>query len=104
MNSADSAPREHRPLVETYEVLIAAFLLAAGWFVWYLASERYHLTGQQVAELACYLLIGTTALYSATYRLLTARSRREKQWPHPPLVASQNSDEAAIRQAWNHVP
>jgi hypothetical protein len=101
MNSMYSAPREHRPLVETYEVLIAACLLAGGWFAWYLACERYHLTGRQVAELACYLLIGTTALYSATYLLLTARSRREMEWPHPPLVASANSDERAIRQAWN---
>lgn len=100
MNPAYSAPREHRPLVETDEVLIAAFVFAGGWFAWYLARERYHLTGRQVAELACYLLIGTTALYSATYLLLSARSRREKQWPHPPLVASPNSDERAIRQAW----
>ena len=101
MNHAYPASRDHRPLVETFEVLIAAFIFAGGWFAWYVARERYHLTGRQVAELACYLLIGMTTLYSAAHLLLTARPRREKQWPHPPLVAFPTSDERAIRQAWN---
>ena len=57
MNPAYSAPREHPPLIETYEVVIAVLLLAGGSFAWYVARERYHFTGQQVAELACYLFI-----------------------------------------------
>jgi len=47
MNSAYSAPREHLPLVETYEIVITAFVLAGGWFAWYLARERYHMTSRQ---------------------------------------------------------
>jgi len=69
MSPAYSAPREHAPLVETHEIVIAAFVLAGGWFAWYLARERYHMTGRQIAELACYLAIVMTALYSTAYLL-----------------------------------
>ncbi len=101
MNSAYSAPREHLPLVETYEIVITVFVLAGGWFAWYLAGERYHMTGRQVAELACYLAVVVTVLYSTAYRLLTKRSRREREWPHPPLVVRPSTDDRATQKAWN---
>ncbi len=100
MNPAYPPPREHPPLVETYEVVVAGIIFAAGCLAWYIARERYHLTGRQVAELACYLAIGITAFYSAAFLLLTARSRRERQWPHPPLVVRPKRDERATREAW----
>ena len=101
MNSAYSAPREHLPLVETYEIVITVFVLAGGWFAWYLARARYHMTGRQVAELACYLAVVVTVLYSTAYRLLTKRSRREREWPHPPLVVRPSADDRATQKAWN---
>jgi hypothetical protein len=97
MNPAYSARREHPPLAETYEIVTAVFVLAGGWFAWYVARERYHLTGRQLAELACYLAIVTTALYSTAYLLLTTRSRRERQWPHPPLLVRPGADERATQ-------
>src|SRR5882762_3072348 len=100
MHSAYSAPREHPPLAETYEVVVAALLLAGGWLAWYIARERYHFTGRQVAELACYLFIAMTALYTAGYLLLTTRLRRERQWPHPPLAVRPNRDERTTQEAW----
>jgi len=100
MNPAYPPPREHPPLVETYEVVVAGIIFAASCLAWYIARERYHLTGRQVAESACYLAIGITALYSAAFLLLTARSRRERQWPHPPLVVRPKRDERATREAW----
>lgn len=100
MNYAYSAPREHLPLVETYEIVITVFVLVGGWFGWYLARERYHMTGRQVAELACYLAVVITVLYSTAYRLLTKRSRREKEWPHPPLVVRPSTDDRATQKAW----
>src|ERR1700739_1626194 len=100
MNPAYSAPREHPPLVETYEIVITVFVLAGGWFAWYLARERYHMTGRQVSELACYLAIVVIALYSTAHLLLTKRSRRERQWPHPPLVVHPSTDERATQKAW----
>ncbi len=102
MHSAYSAPREQPPLAETYEVVVAALLLAGGWLAWYIARERYHFTGRQVAELACYLFIAMTALYTAGYLLLTARLRREREWPHPPLAVRPNRDESATQEAWTH--
>lgn len=101
MNRANSPAREHAPLVETYETVIAILILGGGWLGWYLARERYHFTDRQVAELACYLAIGIAALYSAGYLLLTARSRREQQWPHPPMVVSPRKDERVTHDAWN---
>ncbi len=100
MHSAYSAPREQPPLAETYEVVVAALLLAGGWLAWYIARERYHFTGRQVAELACYLFIAMTALYTAGYLLLTTRLRRERQWPHPPLAVRPNRDERTTQEAW----
>lgn len=100
MNGTNSAPREHAPLIETYETVIAILILAGGWFSWYLARERYHFTDRQVAELACYFAIGIAAAYSAGYLLLTARSRREQQWPHPPMVVSPRKDERVTHEAW----
>ena len=100
MNPVYSAPREHPPLVEAYEIVIAGIVLGGSWFGWYIARERYHLTGRQVAELACYLAIVLTAFYSTAYLLLTKQSRREKQWPHPPLVVRATRDERATQRAW----
>src|SRR5438445_3439358 len=100
MNRTNSAPREHAALRETYETVIAILILAGGWFGWYLARDRYHLTGSQVEELACYLLIGIAALYSAVYLLVTAGSRWERQWPHPPMVMHPRRDDRVTRDAW----
>lgn len=101
MNPSYSAPRDHLVLVEPYEIVVAVLVLGGGWFAWHLACERYHLTGRQVAELACYLAIVATGLYATAYLLLTKHSRRERQWPHPPLVVCANKDERATRHAWN---
>src|SRR5258708_19556140 len=98
MHSAYSAPREQPPLAETYEVVVAALLLAGGWLAWYIARERYHFTGRQVAELACYLFIAMTPLYTAGYLLLTARFRRESGPPHPPLPLRPPTDDTTTQQ------
>jgi GTP-binding protein EngB required for normal cell division len=99
MRPAYNRPPEQPPLLEGYEIMAAILAFAAGWLLWYVARERYLLTGRQLAELACYLIIAITGLYSAIYLGLTARSRRERQWPHPPLVLSPRRDQTAIRQA-----
>jgi hypothetical protein len=88
-------------LLESYEIVIAGLVLAGGWFVWYLARERYHLTHRQVAELAVYLAIALGSVYAVTYLFATSRTRREKQWPHPPLVVPTKKDEQSIRTAWS---
>lgn len=100
MNRAHSTAREHPPLVEASETIIAIAILAGTWFVWYVAINRYHFTDRQLAELASYFFIGAIAAYSAIYRIATARFRRARQWPHPSLVVRPRNDERATRQAW----
>ena len=95
----------HPPLIESAEILIAAVLMFVGWFAWYLGRERYLLTARQLAELAAYLIIAVFTLVTTIALWATRRSRREKQWPHPPLPISRKRDERithrhGIRMRW----
>lgn len=91
----------HPPLLESAEILIAAVLMFAGWFAWYVGRERYFLTARQLTELAAYLIITGFTLVATIALWATRRSRREKQWPHPPLSISRKRDERITRQAWD---
>src|SRR6266404_5916702 len=99
MRNGNQRPREHPALLETSETVITLLVVIGGWFAWYLAVQRYNLTSRQIAQFACYLAIALTSLCSATYLLATKRSRREKEWPHPPLVITPQRDERAVRRA-----
>src|SRR5713101_61283 len=101
MRPAYAQPRERPPLFESYETVLVLLIVGLGWLTSYIARERYHLTGRQILEFAVYFLIVFAAIFWPLYRFLTARSRREKEWPHPPLVVSARKDERATRQAWN---
>ena len=81
-------------------MIITIVILGGGWLGWYIGRERYHFTGRQLTELTCYLLIGIGAVYSAFHLLLAARSRRQSQWPHPPIVIRPQKDERATQKAW----
>ncbi len=91
----------HPPLIESAEILIAAVIMFTCWFGWYVGRERYYLTTGQLAEFTTYLIIAAFALVSTVALLATRRSRREKEWPHPPLAISRTRDEKITRQAWN---
>jgi len=91
----------HPPLLESAEILIATVLMFVGWFAWYVGRERYFLTARQLTELATYLLITGFTLVTTLALWATWRSRREKQWPHPPLAISRKRDERITQQAWN---
>ena len=94
--------REYPPLLESLEILIAVVILAASWFTWYVARNRYHFTTPQIEEIALYMVISGVGAGSGIWLLATRRSRREKQWPSPPLVMSPKRDEALTRKAWAH--
>jgi len=98
-NYAD--PHHHPPLIESAEILIAAVVMFSCWFGWYVGRERYYLTTRQLAEFTTYLIIAAFALVSTVALLATRRSRREKQWPHPPLAIPGKRDEKISRKAWN---
>jgi len=93
--------QHHPPLIESAEILIAAVIMFSGWFGWYVGRERYYLTTRQLAEFSTYLIIAAFSLASTITLLVSRRSRREKQWPHPPLAISRKRDEKISRKAWN---
>jgi Type IV secretory system Conjugative DNA transfer len=101
MKPVYAEPRERRPMFESYETILALSLAAAGWFASYVARERYHFTARQILEFGGYAWIVLVAAGWPVYRMLTARSRREKQWPHPPLTIATRKDERVTREAWN---
>ena len=88
------------PLLESVEIVVALVLMVVCWFGWYVARERFFLENRQIAELACYVALGGLAVLVTGILLATARSRREKQWPHPPLVVARKRDEQFTADAW----
>jgi hypothetical protein len=88
------------PVLESTEIVVAIVLMALGWFAWFVANERYHLTNHQIAELACYITLCLLAIVGGAILIATARSRREKQWPHPPMVVSRKRDDKFTADAW----
>src|SRR5713101_4070487 len=91
----------HPPLVETLEMLVAALVIVLVWAGWYIATERYHLTNREVAEIAIYSAIGVTAICVTAILVATRESRREKEWPHPPMVVPPRPDERLTEKAWS---
>ena len=98
----DSYPRRQQnpPILESMEIVIALILMAVCWFAWYVARERFYLENRQIVELACYLTLIGLAVIGPSILIIVARSRREKQWPHPPMVVSRSRDERFTADAW----
>ena len=93
-------PREQPPLLGGGETVVVVLLVAGSWFTWYLARQRYHLTRPQVLEFGGYLVLGITGVLSMAYWLVTSRSRRESEWPHPPVMIVPKKDERHTANAW----
>lgn len=93
--------QHHLPLLDSLEIVVALVLMVIAWSVWYLARERYHLSNRQIGELASYVTLGFLALGGAVILAATGRSRREKQWPHPPMVIAPKRDQRYTAQAWS---
>jgi hypothetical protein len=53
-----------------------------------------------VIEIDGYIILLALSGFLACWFPLTAKSRREKQWPHPPRVASPRVDTKYCRKAW----
>src|SRR5260370_34249225 len=90
----------HPPLLESAEIVVALVLMLTCWLAWYVARDRYHLTSRQLAELATYLIIAVAAFTGAVVLWATRLSRREREWPHPPLAIPRKRDEEVIEEAW----
>ena len=93
--------RTHPPLVEALELLVGGLFIVLVWGGWYIATERYHLTNGQVAEIALYSATGCMAICISAILFVTRKSRREKEWPHPPMVVAPRRDERLTENAWS---
>jgi len=100
MRPGYAQPRERRPPFESHEIILVLLIVGCAWLGSYVAKEGYHFTDGQLVEFAGYVVIALAAVCWPVYRLLTARSRRENQWPHPPLTVSAKKDDRFTRQAW----
>src|SRR5215469_6699346 len=100
MQAPVRARRSSAPILESVEILVALLIMGLGWVVWYLARERYYLSLRQVAEIATYLAIGLISGLSSAILIITRRSRKEREWPHPPMVVPRERDELLTREAW----
>jgi hypothetical protein len=96
----EATRHHHPPLLESGEIVVSLALMLAGWFGWYVARERYHFTTRQLAEAATCLTIVIFACVATASLWFTRRSRREREWPHPPVVIARKRDERIVRQAW----
>jgi len=101
MRRAQYNDQHHPPLLENAEIIAAVVFTGLSWFFWHVGRERYFLRFNQVAEFASYLIIMLVTLVVAAVLLLTRRSRKEKEWPHPPLAISRKRDERITRRAWD---
>ena len=100
MKSGHAETRDTRPPFESYEIVLVVVLTGALWAVRYVAADRYYLSDRQISEICIYALLLATGLTWPTRRLLTARVRRESEWPHPPFVIRPPKDDRATRGAW----
>ncbi|HEU5400870.1 MAG TPA: hypothetical protein VFU86_05910, partial [Terriglobales bacterium] len=82
------------------ELLVGLAFALLAWLVKFLIIDVWHFTGTQAAEFLSYFVLFVSGLIWLGFRILTARSRREKEWPHPYLAVPRRKDEEAVRKAW----
>ena len=97
---SDQQPEYRRPF-QTLETALFLGAVAAFCIGIYVAHDRYFVTNRQLLELGGYVVWTLIAVAVAIHELITARSRREQESPHPYLAISPRKDERAIRQAWS---
>src|SRR6516165_1961531 len=100
MRDSHARRQQNPPHFEGAEIIVALILMVLFWFAWYVARERFYLQNRQIAEIACYLALAGLSIGGPVILVATSRSRREKQWPHPPMVVSRPSDERFTADAW----
>src|SRR5260221_9766027 len=83
----------HPPLLESLEILSGAAVILLVCGVWYVGTERYHLTDRQVAEIDAYAVISLTALRVTVLLAATRRTRREIEPSPPPAGVPTRKDE-----------
>lgn len=80
--------------------IVLAFALLL-WLLKFLIIDIWHFTGRQAAEFFADFVLFSIALAWVIWQIVTARERRENEWPHPYLAVPRRKDERAVRKAWS---
>src|SRR5579871_2488265 len=89
-----------KPMIDPVEGGIALIVILSVTLAGWIAVSRFHLTPRQLVEASIYLMLMFLGIGGTAAFLLTGKSRREKQWPHPPMVIPARRDEKFVRQAY----
>jgi len=100
MRPAWEEPRRRLPLELSPEVQAVFAFIGLILIVSAIGVYSFHLSGRQMTEIAGYLVLLALGGFFAIWYPATARSRREKEWPHPPLIVKPVIDDRNCRNAW----
>jgi len=100
MKPAWGTPRNRPPLDFSPEVLAVFAFITLLLLFSYIGIHAFHLSSRQMTEIDGYVVLLTLGGFFAIWYPATARTRREKQWPHPALVLKPARDLKHCRKAW----
>ena len=85
---------------------LVLLILSGGfiWISWVIAHDRLHLTHRQIAEVVLYLSCVFASVAAAVVMHVTAKTQREKQWPHLPMVPMSVPKHVQFRELKKHSP
>ena len=100
MKSAWDTPRNSPPLDISPEIIFVFAFAALLLILYYVGTHAFHFSGSQMAEICGEVVILGLGGFLAVWFPATAKSRREKLWPHPPLPLKPIPDMKHCRKAW----
>lgn len=100
MKPAWDTPRNSPPLDMSPEILFVFGFVGLLLVFYYVGTRALYLTSSQVIEISGDVILLGLGGYLAIWFPATAKSRRENQWPHPPLALKPIPDMKHCKKAW----
>ncbi len=100
MKPAWDTPRNSPPLDISPEILFVFGFVGLLLILYYVGTRALYFTSSQMIEICGDVILLGLGGYLAIWFPATAKSRRENQWPHPPLALKPIPDMKHCRKAW----
>ena len=100
MKPAWDTPRNSMPLDVGPEVLLVFGFVAVLLVFYYVGIHTFYFSSRQMVEICGDVVLLGLGSFLAVWYPATAKSRREKQWPHPPFVPKPIPDLKHCKKAW----
>ena len=100
----DSPHRQHNTEPGPWDSPGVVLLILAVGTVWiggHIAHQRFHLSQRQITEIVLYILTVLTSVIVVILMSVTSKERREKQWPHPPMMITPSRLDREMSVAWD---